>query len=386
MKKKLCIITTTRSDYGFFKPLISQIKQNKNFDLKIIATGTHLEKKYGLSINEIFYDGIKPIAIKTFVSDTKIGIVETIGNIAKKIGKELIKIKPDLVFIVGDRYETLTIAQLCVALNIPIAHISGGDLTIGANDDMFRHAITKLSQLHFTSCDEFRKRVIQLGEQPDRVFNTGSLSIENINNLKLLSKKAIEEELKINLLNTFLATFHPVTMENNSQNNQFDELLKAIEIQTKYQFIFTLPNQDYGRNDLVKKLNNFAKKNPHKVKIFSSLGSLKYLSIMKHCCGVIGNSSSGILEAPSFKIPTINIGNRQQGRICAKSVINCSPLADDILKALDKIEQISFKKTLKSSINPYKKNNTSKQIVKIVENYLILNKNNYKQFYDLTFL
>lgn len=383
MKKKLCIISSSRSDYGFFKPLIVQINNTKKFDLKIIATGTHLEESYGSSINDILKDNLKPIKIKTFVSDSDQGIIETIANVAKYIGSELIKINPDLVFLVGDRYETLTLAQLCVVLNIPVAHISGGDLTIGANDDMFRHAISKLSQLHFTSCEDYKKRVIQLGEEPKRVFNAGSLSLENIDNLALLSKNEIENDLKINLTNALLATFHPVTMEKNSQNNQFDELLKAIDIQKKYQFIFTLPNQDNGRDDLVKKLNNFAKKNPHKVKIFTSLGTHKYLSIMKHCSGVIGNSSSGILEAPSFKIPTINIGNRQQGRICAKSVINCLPLAKEILKSLDKIDKPNFKKILKTTINPYKKKNSSQFIIKTIENYLSSTNINHKKFYDL---
>ena len=385
MKKKICIITTNRADYGFFKPLIAQINNNQKLDLKVIATGTHPEKKYGSSIDEILQDNIKPIIVKTFVNDSEIGIVETIANTAKKIGEELIKIKPDLVFLVGDRYETLTIAQICVILNISIAHISGGDVTQGANDDMFRHAISKLSNLHFASCEEYRQRIIQLGEEPNRVFNTGSLSLENLENLKLLSKKEIEKTLDLKLDNCLLATFHPVTLESDSQENQFDELLNAIAIQTKYKFIFTLPNPDNGRDDLVKKLQNFAKKYPNKISIFSSLGTLKYLSIMKHCDGVIGNSSSGILEAPSFKIPTINIGNRQQGRICAESIINCPADSKKILKALNKIQTIEFNNILKNIVNPYKKNNTSKIIIKIVNDYLFSTTISHKKFFDLNF-
>lgn len=382
MKKKICIITTNRADYGFFKPLISEIKTSDKLELEIIACGTHLEKKYGSSIEEILQDNLKPIIVKTFVSDSENGIVETIANTSKKIGEELIKTKPDMVILVGDRYETLTIAHICAILNIPIAHISGGDVTAGANDDMFRHAITKLSYLHFTACQDYQKRVIQLGEEPNRVFNVGALSLENIKRIKLLTQNEIEEILQVKLDNCLVATFHPVTMEKQSQENQLLELLKAIKIQEKYHVIFTLPNPDHGREILVEILKNFAKEFPKKIKIFESLGVLNYLSAMKYCAGVIGNSSSGIIETPSFKIATINIGSRQEGRVCADSIINCQAKFEDIILALEKISSINFKEKLKNTINPFEQENTARKIVKIIEDKLF-NPIIPKKFYDL---
>jgi UDP-hydrolysing UDP-N-acetyl-D-glucosamine 2-epimerase len=381
--KKVCIITATRAEYGLLRPLIFELKKNPNIETQIIATGTHLDKRYGYTLNEILNDGLKPNAcIEIIENDTQTGILSTMANAIKKVGKELKKLNPYMVVLLGDRYEIFAVASACVILNIPIAHISGGDITYGAYDDMFRHSITKMSNLHFTSCEEYKNRVIQLGENPESVFNFGSLSIENIKNLTLLSKHQLNEELNIDLENTLLATFHPVTMENSTQKEQFSELLEALIEQKKYNVLFTRANADTNSSELNKILDEFVQIHPQKIKVVESLGVLKYLSAMKYCAGVIGNSSSGILETPSFRIPTINIGNRQKGRLQASSILNCEAKKDGILKALDKISSNKFKRILEKAKNPYEGENTARKIANEVE--IFVNKfNKIKEFYDI---
>lgn len=381
--KKVCVITSTRAEYGLLRPLIFDIKKNSNLELQILVTGTHLDKKYGYTLAEILNDEIKPNAcIEIIEDDTKTGILSTMANATKKIGEELQKLKPDIVVLLGDRYETFAIASACVILNIPIAHISGGDITYGAYDDMFRHSITKMSNLHFTSCEEYRKRVIQLGENPETVFNVGSLSFENIKNLNLLSLEQINEDLGIDIKNTILATFHPVTMENSTQKEQLQELLDALVEQKKYTVLFTKANADTDSSELNEMLDNYHIRFPKKIKVVDSLGVLRYLSVMKHCACVIGNSSSGIIETPSFKVATINIGNRQKGRIQAQSILNCESKKTDILKAIEKFSEPEFLQILKTTKNHYEGENTVKIIVQQIE--IFVNKlNTLKSFYDL---
>lgn len=381
--KKICVVTATRAEYGFLKPLIFEFKKNTNLELQIIATGAHLDKRYGHTIDEILDDGIKPTAcIEIIEDDTKLGILSTMANAIKKVGEELQKLQPDMVVLLGDRYETFAIGSACVILNIPIAHISGGDVTYGAYDDVFRHSLTKMSNLHFTSCEEYRKRVIQLGENPNTVFSVGSLSIENIKNLELYTKEKLNNELKIDIEKTLLATFHPVTMESSTQKEQFLELLNALVEQEKYNVLFTRANADTNSGELNELLDTFTQNYPQKFKVVESLGILRYLSAMKYCAGVIGNSSSGILEAPSFKVPTINIGNRQKGRIQASSILNCEAKKELIIKAIEEISTSDFKKVLSLSQNPYEGENTSEKIAKTIEGFV--NKFNIaKEFYDI---
>lgn len=381
--KKVCVITSTRAEYGFLKPLLAVIKASSDLKLQIIATGTHLEEKYGNTVNEIINDGYKPDAcVKIIENNTKIGILSTMSNSIKNVGEELERLNPDIVVVLGDRYEIFAMVSACVILGIPVAHISGGDVTYGAYDDMFRHCITKMSNIHFTSCEEYKKRVIQLGEHPDMVFNVGSLSIENINNMEYFKPEELNEMLNIDVKNTVLATFHPVTMESATQKEQLVELLEALVEQKNYNVLFTKANADTNADELNCLLDEYARKYPEKFKVAVSLGTKKYLSVMKYCACVIGNSSSGILEAPSFKVATINIGNRQKGRIQAPSIINCSAKKDEILKALEKISTTAFKLNLKSTQNPYEGVNTSQKIVKEIE--IFVNKlNTLKSFYDL---
>lgn len=383
MKKKVCIVTATRAEYSFLKPLIFEFQKNQNIELQIIATGAHLDKRYGYTLDEIINDGLTPDAcVEIIEDDTKIGILSTMANATKKVGEAIEKLNPDIVVLLGDRYEAFAIASACVILGIPIAHISGGDVTYGAYDDMFRHCITKMSNIHFTSCEEYRKRVIQLGENPETVFNVGSLSLENIKNLNLLSQKEINENLAIDVKNTILATFHPVTMENSTQKEQLQELLEALAEQKTYTVLFTKANADTNSSELNTMLDDYQAKYPQKFKVVESLGVLRYFSVMKHCACVIGNSSSGILEAPSFKVATINIGNRQKGRIQAKSIINCEAKKDEILNAIEKISDADFINILKNTENHYEKKDTAKKIAQKIE--VFVNKlNTFKSFYDL---
>jgi GDP/UDP-N,N'-diacetylbacillosamine 2-epimerase (hydrolysing) len=383
MKKKVCVITTTRAEYGLLKLVMEHFKKSAKLELQIIATGTHLEKKYGYTLDEIINDGFLPNdCISIIKNDSKTGILKTAANAIQKVGDSIAKLDPDMVILLGDRYETLAIATACVILNIPIAHISGGDVTYGAYDDIFRHSITKMSYLHFTSSESSRNRIIQMGESPERVFNVGELGVENILKLSFLPKEKLEEQLELNLENTLLATFHPVTMESSTQKEQFEQLLLAIKEQNQYNVLFTRANADTNRDELDKLLNEYAKKYPQKIKIVDSLGTLKYLSAMKYCAGVIGNSSSGIVEAPSLKKGTINIGNRQKGRICGQSIINCNANKKEIAKAFETLSSKEFKENLKTVQNPYEGKNPSKIIASTIEE-TVYKKLSPKIFHDL---
>ncbi len=378
--KKICIITASRAEYGYFKPLIKRLINNPEIDFQLIASGAHLDKRYGYTITEIFNDGITPSkCIEIIDNDTPQGTLNTMANAVSKIGEALIELKPDIAVILGDRYEMLSIASACVILNIPIAHIAGGDVTYGAYDEMFRHAITKMSSIHFTSCELSRKRVIQMGEQPENVFNTGALSLENIKNTELMKKEDINKKLGIDIENTLSAVFHPVTMEREHQEYQFTEVLEALTVQNRYFVLFTRSNADTGAGALNKILDKYAAKYPDKIKIADSLGSYLYLSVMKYARGLIGNSSSGIIEAPSFHTPVINIGNRQKGRMQAKCVFNCPAEKDAVLKL---IENLPSRYDLKDVKNPYEGENPSLVIMEEIIKYL--NKGAViKKFYEL---
>ena len=293
-------------------------------------------------------------------------------------------LKPDLVVILGDRYEMLCAAQACLIYNIPIAHIAGGGITEGAYDDAIRHCITKMSHLHFTSTDEHRKRVIQLGEQPNRVFWTGSLGVDNIRNEQIMPLAELEDSLKFKLGNKFLlVTFHPTTMENGSAANQCDALLSALEeVNNEYQLLFTLPNSDTNGRIITAKVKEYVAKNPEKAFAITSLGKKRYYSALKYATAVVGNSSSGLIEAPIFNIPTLNIGNRQEGRTRCESVIDVPATLEGIRDGLKKATSIEYKKIAEHTSSPYEKLNTLENIFNTIKNYpfegLIK-----KRFYDI---
>lgn len=380
--KKICVVTATRAEYGLLRPVLFKLNQSNRVQLQIIATGTHIEKKYGETINEIKQDGFVPDkSVRILVDDTRKGILGTMGNAVKCVGETFEHLKPDLIVLLGDRYETLAIASAAAVLGIPIAHLYGGEVTYGAYDEVFRHSITKMSYFHFTATNEYRKRVIQMGENPERVFCVGSLGVENVLNIELLSKTELESKIDFCMDNTLLITFHPVTLELSSQKAQFEALLEAICRNSKYNALITRSNADTNRSELDDILNRYSKNN-NTIKIVDSLGVVNYLSAMKYSAGVVGNSSSGIVEAPSMKVGTIDIGNRQKGRIRAKSIIHCNPTKKDIIAALDILNSEEFTNNLASVINPYEGKETSTNIVTKLEE-LVYSDIKPKEFFDL---
>lgn len=385
MKKIISVLTATRAEYGLLKPIIAKLNKFEEFDVKIVATGAHLSPEFGLTYQEIEKDG--------FLIDEKIEILlssDTPSSISKSMGLAMIsfadyfeKLNPDLLVVLGDRYETLAVAATAMNQRIPIAHLYGGDTTEGAIDESIRHAITKLSYLHFTSTDEYRKRVIQLGEHPNRVFNVGAIGIENILNEKLLSKEELEKDLQINLSNPYaVVTFHPVTLENNSSKEQIKSLLEVCKEYKNLNFVFTKANADAEGRIINQYIDKYAKEN-NNIIVFTSLGMVRYLSALKYCSVVIGNSSSGLVEAPSFGIPTINIGDRQKGRIQASSIINCEPTQIGIKQAFEIALSEDFIKKAKNTINPYGNGKTSNKVVEVIKEYLLDQKIDLKKkFYD----
>lgn len=385
MKKIISVLTATRAEYGLLKPIVVKLNEIGEFDVRIVVTGAHLSSEFGLTYKEIDKDG--------FHIDEKIEILlssDTPASISKSMGLAMIgfadyfgKLKPDLLILLGDRYETLAVAMTAMNQRIPIAHLYGGETTEGAIDDSIRHVITKLSYLHFTSTDDYRKRVIQLGESPDRVFNVGAIGIENILNEKLFTKEELEATLQVDLNNTYaMVTFHPVTLEKNSAKRQIESLLEVCKSYEKMNFIFTKANADSEGRIINQFIDEYAKTNDN-IMAFTSLGMIKYLSALKYSAMVIGNSSSGLLEAPSFGIPTVNIGDRQKGRIQASSVINCEPTIEDIKKAIDIALSKDFTKKAKETSNPYGNGKTSEKVVDVIMEF-VLDKKIYlkKKFYD----
>jgi len=383
-KKKICFITGGRADYDLLYPLIQKVNKSKELELQLIVTGMHLSKEFGNTQKRILNDGfIISKKIKTINSkDTELGIVKSFSLGTQNIGKTLAKIKPDLVVVLGDRSEIY--AGTCAAffLNIPIAHIHGGEVTSGSMDDIMRHAITKHSHLHFVSTKEYKKRVIQLGEKPNSVFNVGSLGVENIKNLKLMSKYEVEQDLKISLgVTNFLITYHPVTLERDKTIKEFKNLLQALNEFSQITLIFTKSNSDlFGRK--INQIIDLYVKQRKNAYSFMSLGKKRYLSLMSHVDGLLGNSSSAIIESPSFKIGSINIGNRQKGRIIPDNIINSRSDAKSIKSSIKLILSEKFKKKLKMIKNPYDKKNVSKNIYEIIKKNLS-NKIINKEFHDI---
>ena len=326
MKRKICVVTGSRAEYGLLKPLMEEIKRDGGLKLQLIVTGMHLSPEFGLTYREVEKDG--------FVVDEKIEIIlssDTPVGISKSMGLAMIgfveayeRLRPGLIVILGDRFEIFSVASAALISRIPIAHMCGGEITEGVFDDAMRHSITKMSHLHFASTEEYRRRVIQLGESPDRVFNVGAVSLDNIKRLDFLSKKELEKELNfIFNRHNLLITFHPVTLENNTSKKQFQNLLAVLDELKDTNLIFTKANADTGGRVINKIIDEYVSKNSHKAIAFISMGQLKYLSTMKFVDAVVGNSSSGIVEAPAFKIATVNIGDMQKGRMRAEIVINC---------------------------------------------------------------
>lgn len=384
MKRKICVVTGTRADYGLLYWLMKDIQSDKDFELQIIVTGMHLSSEFGLTYKEIEKDFKINKKIEILLSsDTAIGISKSMGLALISFSEAYDELKPDILVLLGDRYEIFSAASAAMISNIPISHLHGGELTEGAFDESIRHSISKMSHLHFTATQEYRNRVIQLGEQPNKVFNVGGMGIENIKRLKLLNKVDFEESIsfKLNKKNILL-TFHPVTLENSSTKEQFQIILNAIDTLEETNIIFTKSNSDTDGRIINKMIDDYANKNKNKSIVFTSLGQLRYLSSLQYVDAVVGNSSSGIIEAPSFKIATLDIGNRQKGRIKAESIIDIPNNYDDIINAFKLIYSTKFKDSLKEIKNPYGDTYASKKIIEVLKT---INLDNIlkKSFYDI---
>jgi len=385
--KKVCVITGTRAEYGLLKPVIEGICRSGSLSLELVVTGAHLSPEFGLTCKEIEADGY-PIADRIEMllsSDTNVGITKSMAVGLMGFADCFERNRPDMVIILGDRYEMLMAASAAMIANIPIAHIHGGEVTEGAYDDAIRHSITKMSYLHFASTEPYRRRIIQLGESPDRVFAVGALGVENSRTVPLLSRKELEKELNRELgENTIMVTYHPVTLEVLSVKTQFANLLLALDEYPELQVIFTKANGDNGGRMINQMIEEYVEKNKVRCAAFASLGQVRYLSALKFCRAVVGNSSSGIIEVPSFHIPTVNIGDRQRGRICAESVINCGNTTEEISTAIRTALTKEFADRAKNVRNPYEGKNTSKEIIRIIEGTLQEGIELKKAFYDLS--
>ncbi|HEY8919346.1 MAG TPA: UDP-N-acetylglucosamine 2-epimerase [Chitinophaga sp.] len=383
--RKICVVTGTRAEYGLLYWTIKSLSEDPAFTLQLLVTGMHLSPEFGLTYRQIEADGfsIDKKVEMLLSSDSAAGISKSMGLGMIGFADAFTELQPDLVLLLGDRFEIFSAAAAAMVCRIPIAHCHGGEATEGLIDEPIRHSITKMSHLHFTATEMFRNRVIQLGELPENVFNVGALGIENINRLPLLNKERFEESIGFKLgEKNLLVTFHPVTLEFNSAETQFQSLLDVLHSLTDTKVIFTKANADTDGRIINQMIDDFVRKYPQQAAGFTSLGQLRYLSALQHVNAVIGNSSSGLVEVPTFKKPTVNIGDRQRGRIKAQSVIDCEPDLENIKKAIDLALSPAFSDSIRTMQNPYGVGNASEKIMQVLRSveYNGLLK---KRFYDL---
>lgn len=385
MSNRVCVVTGSRAEYGLLSPLLAALRADDAFQLQLLVTGSHLSPEFGLTYREIEADGytIDEKVEVVLSSDTPVGICKSMGLGLISFSEAFSRLKPDLIVVLGDRYEIFSAVSAAHISRIPVAHLHGGEVTEGAFDDALRHSITKMSHLHFTSTEAYRKRVIQLGEAPERVFNVGAIGLDNLHRLSLLSREDLEHDLGIKFnKHNLLCTFHPVTLEHNSSLEQVRSLLKVLEQQPDTNVIFTKTNADTDGRIINQLIDEFVEKNPDRYRVYVSLGQMRYLSMMRFVDAVVGNSSSGIIEAPGFRIGTINIGNRQTGRIKSELVIDCEPTETGIASAFKTLYSSDFQKRRLQATNPYGEGQTTSQIISILkENFP--GRTTQKSFYDL---
>ncbi|GAC06783.1 MAG: UDP-N-acetylglucosamine 2-epimerase (hydrolyzing) [Alteromonadaceae bacterium] len=381
--RKIGVFTGTRAEFGLLYWLLKDIEKDPELDLKLFVSGMHLSPEFGLTYKSIESEGFKiDEKIETLLSsNSKIGVAKSIGLGVLGYTDALSRQKPDALVILGDRFEALAIAQTAMILGIPIVHLHGGEITEGAYDDAIRHAITKLSYLHMTSTDEHKRRVIQLGEAPERVFNVGAIGLDHLNRGSFMSVDELSDSLGFVIKRPYmLVTYHPVTLADEDPETSFKELLDSLSEFPEYQVILTYPNADNGGRSIIPLLENYANTNSERVIAIPSLGQKRYLSAVKHSAAVIGNSSSGIIEVPSLDVATINIGMRQKGRLAAKSVIHCKPYKKDIVNAIHTGITQAYKTNDEEIRNPYGQGDTSSQIITLIKK---MTAKPYKSFYDL---
>lgn len=370
--RKICVITGTRAEYGLLRWVMEGIQDDPELILQIIATGMHLSPEFGFTYQAIEQDGFqinRKVEMLTS-SDTPVGIAKSMGLGMIGFADALNDLKPDLILVLGDRFEIFSAVSAALVARIPVAHLHGGETTEGAFDEALRHSITKMSHLHFVANETYRQRIIQLGEKPDRVFLVGGLGIDNIKRLQLLDRAALEASLDFKFgRRNLLITFHPVTLETGTAADQMTELLGALADLKETQLIFTLPNADTDGRVLIKMVEQFVTQHPN-ARAYTSLGQLRYLSCIAQVDGVVGNSSSGLTEVPSFRKGTINIGDRQRGRLQAESIINCKPNRESISAALKQLYSKEFQTNLSQVINPYGEGGASDKIVSILKHHV----------------
>jgi len=382
--RKVCVVTGTRAEYGLLFWLMKDIQADSELELQVIVTGMHLSPEFGLTYKEVEKDFIIDKKIEILLSsDTSVGISKSMGLAQISFAESLDELKPDILVVLGDRYEIFSAVSTAMISRIPIAHLHGGESTEGAFDESIRHSITKMSHIHFTATEQYKNRVIQLGENPSTVFNVGGLGIDNIKKLKLLDKEEFEKSIdfKLNKKN-ILVTFHPVTLESSTASEQFKNLLDAIDMLEETNIIFTKANSDTDGRIINSMIDEYVSKNTFKSVCFTSLGQVRYLSALQYVDAMVGNSSSGLLEVPSFKIGTINIGDRQKGRIMADNIINCIPDVKSIEASFTKLYSSDFHEILQNVSNPYGNGGASKRIIDIIRK-TDLSEILKKSFYDL---
>ncbi|MEP7294603.1 MAG: UDP-N-acetylglucosamine 2-epimerase [Burkholderiales bacterium] len=383
--RKICVVTGSRAEYGILYWLIRELADDPDIQLQLVATGMHLMPEFGSTFRAIEADGftIDRKVEMMISSDTPTGMAKSVGLGVLGFADVFDSLAPDAVVVLGDRFEMLAVAQAAFVSGYVVAHISGGEVTEGAIDDAIRHAITKLSRYHFVAAERYRERVIQLGEQPERIFNVGDPGLDNIARLKLLDRAALCHDVGLDpALPFFLVTYHPVTLGATPSERQMQALLDALDERSDHQVLITKPNADAGGRLLSLMVDEYARKNAPRVVASTSLGQLRYLSAMKHCAAVVGNSSSGIVEAPAMARPTVNIGQRQDGRLRATSIVDCSTEPAAILSALDRVASKSFQRTLTGTISLYGQCDASTRIREILKR-VELGRHLPKPFHDL---
>lgn len=383
MHKKIAVFTGTRADYGLLYWLLKDIQENATLTLQLIVSGSHLSPEFGNTFEQIERDGfsIDEKVEMLLSSNSAVGTAKSVGLGIIGYAEALDRLKPDVLVILGDRSEALAIAQTAAILKIPLLHIHGGEITEGAYDDAFRHAITKLSHIHCTATETYKQRVIQMGEMPNSVYNVGAIGLDHIRRSTLMTPEQLSSDLNFDLNHPyFLVTYHPVTLADEPAIETFNALLTSLEQFPQHNLIITYPNADNGSREIISLIQDYARQSKGKVLAIASLGQVRYLSCVKYATAVIGNSSSGIIEVPSFNVPTVNIGNRQQGRLAAQSVIHCQPDSLSITTAINKAILLLPQLQLTPVANPYGQGQASQLIVKLLTTTPL---KPTKSFYDL---
>ena len=383
MNRKICVVTGTRAEYGLLHRLLLILKNDPQIELQLVVTGSHLSPSHGMTVNEIENDGFVPVAkLPVDLSDdSKLATVKAMADVTSQIAKTLSSLNPDVVVLLGDRYEILATAQAALILDIPVAHIHGGEITSGAFDDSIRHAITKMSSLHFVAAEDYARRVVQLGEQPSSVFNVGSLGVENALASKPMNKSDLSKALNVELESPILlVTYHPTTRSTLSVTEEIDQVLSALENFSYCTIVFTGVNADPGNAEVSTRIAKFVQRDTRLRSLHASLGQTKYLSLLNLCDVVIGNSSSGIIEAPAFGKPTVNIGNRQDGRLRADSIIDVGVTKQEIQTAIETALSPTWRERCAKTVSSYKSSNTAQLIADTLKNAEL---NLHKTFFDI---